>query len=232
MHHLRKLHKKWSLLREMITISLLLVVFMVCLMPKEVLAQSGQITLDGSFDDWTGQASIDDPRGDAKTDHTDLSAFYFATNPDQEVAYFMAERYQSGSQKIVLRLSIDTNNNGIYDEPDDRIAEVEYSPNPGGSTSVDLYDGGGNFLSRIANDSSWGDAGTGRRVEWGISFEALGIVPYQPVRIVLVSMQGGQISDGVIEVQWSPANALGWFLLIPLGLAGVGFLIYRQKKAS
>jgi hypothetical protein len=192
-------------------------------------AQSGAIVLDGLFDDWLGQPNVPDVLGDSQTSQSDLSAFYFTNNPDQDYLYFMAERWESSAAGLELRLSIDTNNNGDYSEISDRYIEVRYHPNQGGRTYVDLYDGQGAYLSQIANQMSWGEPDKGSRVEWGVTFTDLGIAPFQTIRMQLVSLHGTQLSDGAPEVQWSPANALGWYLLALLTLGGLGWLYYRQR---
>ena len=208
--------------------SFLLTLLVALIATPSVNAQSVGIVLDGRFDDWLGQPSVPDAQGDAKNKHSDLAAFYFTNNPEQDYLYFMAERWDSGSQGLELLLYIDTNNNGDYSETVDRIISVSYRPNPGGRTYVDLYDGRWGFLSHIANQMSWGEPGKGRRVEWGVTFTELGIAPYQTIRMQLVSNHGNQLSDGVPEVQWSPANALGWYLLALLTLGGLCWLYYRR----
>ena len=193
-------------------------------------AQTQLIVLDGQFADWLGQPNVADPQGDSQTDHTDIAAFYFANNLNQSMLYFMAQRWDVGSESMVLQLRIDTNNNVLYTEGVDRLIVINYNPNPYGNTDVDLYDGSGAYLSQIAADAYWGEPDKGSSVEWGVSFTDLGIVAYQTIRIQLFSYQGNQLSDAVSEVQWSPANALGWYLLIPLGLGGIAWLYYQRRR--
>jgi len=193
-------------------------------------AQSGSIVLDGLFDDWIGQPNVPDPQGDAQTSHSDIAALYFTNNPDQDYLFFLAERWNPGSEGLDLKLFIDTNNNGDNTEIVDRIIEVQYHPNQDGRTYVDLYDGAGGYLYQIADLVPWGEPGKGRKVEWGVTFTDLGIAPYQTIRIQLVSYSGNKVSDGVAEVQWSPANALGWLLLVVLGASGL-FIVYSRRKA-
>lgn len=195
-------------------------------------AQSAAIILDGQFNDWLGQPNVPDEQGDAQTNHSDLSAFYFTNNPDQDYLFFMVERWDLGSEGLELRLFIDTNNNGVSTEPVDRMIEVRYHPNRGGRTYVDLYDGSGGFLKQVAYQMNWGEPGKGGRVEWGVSFTDLGIEPYQTIRMQLVSYHGTQVSDTVAEVQWSPANALGWYLLVFLGSIGLAWLYSRRKAIT
>ena len=192
-------------------------------------AQSGGIVLDGQFNDWLGQPSVPDAQGDAQTNHSDLSALHFTNNPDQDYLFFMAERWNPGSEGMVLRLYLDTNNNGVFSEGGDRLIEVTYHPNQGGRTYVDLYNGQGGFIGQIAHQMSWGEPGKGSRVEWGVTFADLGIAPFQTIRMQLVSNHGSQLSDAVAEVQWSPANTLGWYLLGGLTAAGVFWIYYRRR---
>jgi hypothetical protein len=202
---------------------------MVSLFVTTAHAQSAAIVLDGQFDDWLGQPNVPDGQGDARNNHSDLSAFYFANNPEQDYLFFMAERWDLGSEGLELRLFIDTNNNGSMTEPADRIVEVRYHPNQGGRTYVDLYDGTGGFIKQVAYQMNWGQPGKAGKVEWGVTFSDLGIAPYQTIRMQLVSYHGTQVSDTVAEVQWSPANALGWYLLLFLGIIGVAFLYHRHR---
>jgi len=218
-----------SSVRRILIGGMLLALSMAWLFVLPVRAQSGAIVLDGQFDDWLGQPSIPDVQGDAQTDHSDLAAFYFTNNPDQDYLYFMAERWNPGSEGMELRLYIDSNNNGIYSEAVDRMIELTYHPNQGGRTYVDLYDGGGIYLSQVADQMLWGEPGKGKRVEWGISFTELGIAPFQTISMQLVSHQGTQLSDSVAEVQWSPANALGYWLLALATAGGLGWVYYRRR---
>lgn len=195
-------------------------------------AQTGIIVLDGVFDDWLGQPNVPDDQGDAQTNHSDLSAFYFANNPDQDFLYFMAERWDLGSEGLELRLFIDTNNNGNIYEPVDRILEVRYHPNQGGRTYVDLYDGSGVFIKQVAYQMNWGESGKAGKVEWGVTFSDLGIAPYTTIRMQLFSYYGTQVSDSIAEVQWSPANALGWYLLLFFGTIGLGWLYFRRRSLA
>jgi hypothetical protein len=196
-------------------------------------ARAADIVLDGLFSDWAGQPNVGDPQGDARSNPTDLRTFYFADNPGVEAAYFMAERWQGSSQGMTLRLSVDTGNDGNYGGTGDRLVVIDYVPLLNGRVRVSLYDGTGRYLKTVAGNARWGEAGSqGRRVEWGVSFADLGIQPFQTIRLRLVSMQGIRVSDEIAEVQWSPANALGWPLLALLAAAGAGWLARRRRKLA
>jgi hypothetical protein len=218
--------------RRVVHAGILLAILTALITAIPVNAQSGVIVLDGQFDDWLGLPSIPDVQGDAQNNHSDLASFYFTSYPDLDYLYFMAERWEPGSEGLELRLYIDANNNGDYSETADRIISVSYNPNFGGRTTVDLYDGRWGFLSHIASNANWGEPGKGTRVEWGLTFTDLRIAPFQTINMQLVSNNGNNVSDGVAEVQWSPANALGWYLLALLTLGGVGWLYFRRRVIS
>ncbi|MGQ9668381.1 MAG: hypothetical protein ACUVWB_13815, partial [Anaerolineae bacterium] len=85
------------------------------------------ITLDGNFDDWAGQPNIPDPLGDGPTNNTDLTAFYWATQPGVSIIYFMFER-DSANGPVYFAVLVDTNNNGSYNDAVDRWVLAHYSP--------------------------------------------------------------------------------------------------------
>ncbi len=210
--------------------SLLIAISLSLIFILQVEAQTTAITLDGQFGDWLGQPNVLDEQDDAQTNHSDLSRFYFANNPDQDYLFFMAERWDLGSEGLELRLYIDTNNNGTTTESADRIIAVRYHPNPGGRTNVDLFDGSGSFIKQLAYRMNWGESGKGGKVEWGVPFSDLGILPNQTVRMQLLSYHGTQVSDTVAEVQWSPANALGTYLLVFLGSLGLVIVYHKRRE--
>jgi hypothetical protein len=192
---------------------------------------AGSIVLDGQFNDWAGMPDITDPTGDASASQNDLTHFYFATNPGEEKAYFMAERGLASSDDFILRLAIDTDNDGIYNEPNDRVIAINYwMVPPKSKVEIDLYDGTGQYLKSVAKNVDWGETRPGRRVEWGVSFADLGIVPNQTLRMILTSMNGSAVDDSTSETQWSPADALGWPLIALVVLAGSGWLAWQRKK--
>lgn len=194
---------------------------------------AANIVLDGAFGDWAGQICIPDPPGDAASQESDLLNFCFANNPDDPTAYFMVERPNSkGWMEIWLLL--DTNNNGLYQEASDRRVRVSYKPQ-GNHSSVDvaLYNGTGGFLGNIATGMDWGESmhDSGARVEWGVSLASLGISAGQPIRMLAQTTLGGTISDSTVEVQWSPANALGIPILAGILLAGSAWFVHQHRKA-
>jgi hypothetical protein len=205
-----------------------------------ILAQPGPvysatpIILDSLFLDWVGEPCIADPAGDAYNSTSDLINFCFTTNPNDPTAYFMAER-PGGSQYFRFRLLIDTDNDGVYNESSDRYLSVDYDPHGNRSDVwVNLYSGSGQFLMNVADNVDWGESNPegGGRVEWGVGFSALGIVPGQPIRIVLETYHGQTLSDSSVEVQWSPADALGWLLLGVLIAGGAAWFSLLQKRGE
>jgi hypothetical protein len=192
------------------------------------------IVLDSQFDDWVGQSGITDPIGDATRPFDDLTGFYFATNPDDPTAYFMAERVSSNSP-LNLVLNIDTNDDGVYDDPGDRYITVSYNPQGNRSTvEVMVYDGTGGFVSLVTGGSDWGESGRegGSRVEWGVPFADLGVSAGQAIRMILESQQGGTTADVMEEVQWSPANALGWGLIAILMVGSAAWLARQRQQVD
>lgn len=195
---------------------------------------AANIVLDGAFEDWAGQICIPDPAGDAASLESDLLNFCFATNPDDPTAYFMVERPNSkGWMEIWLYL--DTNNNGLYQEATDRRVRVSYKPQGNHSgVDVSLYTGTGNFLGNIATGMDWGESmhDNGRQVEWGVSLDSLGLQAGQPIRMFVQTMLGGTISDSTVEVQWSPANALGIPILAGILLVGSAWFVHQRRRAQ
>jgi uncharacterized membrane protein len=208
----------------------LFVIVALVLIVSPVMA-AGAIVLDGQFGDWAGMPNIADPSGDASAPQNDLTAFYFATNPGEEKAYFMAERGLASSDDFILRLAIDTDNDGVYNEPNDRVITINYwMVPPKSKVEINLYDGTGQYLKSVAKNVDWGETRPGRRVEWGVSFVDLGIVPNQTLRMILTSLNGSNPDDSTSETQWSPADALGWPLIVLLVLAGSGWLAWQHRK--
>lgn len=220
------LSRAWSIL------GLALLAALLCV---GVARAAGPIVLDGSFGDWAGQASISDPHGDSGNGPTDIRNLFFATNPGDSTLYFMAERWERANGTISYRLYLDMDNNGVYTDPGDRFIVVDYKEQKQKSqVDVSLYDGSGNRLSTVASNQDWGDSENtgGTRVEWGVTMADLGMVPGQTIRMTLQSMEGNSVSDSANEVQWSPADALGWPLLIAILVGGSLWMAYQRKRMA
>lgn len=199
---------------------------------------AGPISLDGEFADWSGQANIGDPDGDATGGGADIKAFFFATNPNDETAYFMAERYDGGGPPVTYKFYIDTNDDGNYGSAGDRTAEVIYKPKGNGSdVTLTLYDGTGSRIETIADRVDWGESKSdgGTRVEWGIAFDKLGIAPFQTISMRLEStpgQSGGPSADSAPAVQWSPADILGVQVLLVVLVGGAAWMAIRQRAGT
>ena len=112
--------KKFNLGRIALTLLNILIILLMGFMlfrAAPVVLGAGTISLDGNFDDWSGQSCIGDPTGDAVGPETDITQFCFATNAGQSNAYFMLERLDAGSggKPLNMTLYIDSNNNGSYE---------------------------------------------------------------------------------------------------------------------
>ncbi len=194
------------------------------------------VAIDGDFLDWVCQPFVSDPPDDCGIKRLDLLTFAFVTNPDNPTAYFMAESSaDNGTLYLILR--VDTNNNGVYDDPADRIVRVEYKTRPRASqVTVTLFDGTDTYLETIGENEDWGASKNegGRQVEWAVTFAQLGIPAGQPIRLILASHPGGgnaPVCDITDEVQWSPATALGFAIIcILLILAAVDMARRRRLQ--
>lgn len=214
--------------------TILLAAFLLLLSRPTPVFAAAPIVLDGNFGDWAGQTCIPDPPNDATDSKADILNFCFANNPNDPTSFFMIERQQANNP-LDLQLYVDTNNNGVYGEGADRLITVFYNPQGAGSSvDVNVYSGTGQFLSTVVTGANWGEGGHlgGSRVEWRITFAALGIAVGQPIRMYVASMKSGSVSDNTVEVQWSPANALGVIILGGILVSGSVWYGYRRSRAG
>ena len=92
------------------------------------------------------------------------------------------------------------------------------------------------LISIVATGVDWGEQGSSgaSKVELGVSFVDLGFAPGSAVAVSMytVSKQGSSIDDGTAEIQWTPANALGWVLILIIIVAASIIMtqITRSKK--
>jgi hypothetical protein len=187
---------------------------------------AGTITLDGAFADWSGQSCISDPQNDAIDPETDIKQFCFANNAGVANAYFMLERYDRESDKeLELVLYFDINNNGSYGDAVDKTATISYKPT-GQSGRTDVSANGWSARGEWGLSKKDG----GFMTEWYVPFSALGINPGQPIRMYIVSMKENQVSDESAEVQWSPADALGWLLIGAMLTTGSVYFAFRRRS--
>lgn len=218
------------LLALWVLFALLIILFTV---PSLVTAADQTIVPDGQFLDWDGQAYVSDPVGDAEETGADVRAFYFRTDLNAQVNYFMVELGAEWVESNLLRLYVDTNDDGVYTHPTDRLAEVHYIPQPSSSVvNIALFDGTGKFLDGVTRGADWGASldEEGRRVEWGLSYTQLGIMQGQVTRMRLEAISDGTVSDTVPEIQSTPADALGRPLLALLTVVGASGLAYRRRQ--
>ncbi|RME45566.1 MAG: hypothetical protein D6791_10415 [Chloroflexi bacterium] len=213
----------------------LFLLLMILFVGPAVLAKNQEIVLDGQFGDWNGEVSVEDPQGDAEFRRADLKRLYLRTNLNDGIIYYMAELWEGSAGPVTLQLHVDTNNNGNYDERIDRLVEIRYQPNLVDSTvNVSLFDGAGTFLTEAANDTDWGESVRegARRVEWVNTFKQLGIIQGQVIRMQLAVISDDTVSDSMLELQWSPADALGARLAGLLGVAGAIWLAYQRRRVG
>ncbi|MBN2048203.1 MAG: hypothetical protein JW750_10205 [Anaerolineaceae bacterium] len=217
-----------------VAVGALLCLFLFLLTGQTVAAQSASIILDGLFDDWAGQACITDPQDDAD-ESNDILRFCFAAEQSAGNLYFMVERQKETNKPLNLSVRLDINDNGSYGDAVDRSIYVVYNPNQN-DTKVDVfvYDGGGSQLSTVTSSASWGEVGStgASRVEFYAPLSVLGIDPGSAAAITMdvISYQGNSIDDGLnTPVQWTPADALGWGLLLLILIGASFFMAYRNQ---
>ncbi len=213
--------------------SAVVVILLFSLLPGVVLA-AGPIYLDGQFSDWSGQPYITDPAGDGAS-NSDLRAFYWATNPGQEIVYFMFQRTASLNATYFAVL-IDTNNDGDFSDSDDRLVIVRYTPRWfTGYVQIWVFDGDSNNIS--TNQGNWGDSmwGFGRRAEIGVSFADLGIDAHQTINMAAVAFPSFNSSyfdwapdSGTIT--WAPIPTLGWVWLTGVIVVVVAIAWYTKGR--
>lgn len=164
--------------------------------------------LDGNFDDWKGRAFIRDFEGDGRVQH-DFKSLSWATNKNDPQLYFMIERNIDFTKatEMVCRLFFDINNNGRYQDPVDKYAELLYKPGvqEAGEVTVRLYSIDGEL--REIYSGRWGekiDEGASR-FEFAIPMEDLRVFPAQPIRFYLSDVTGNfdRLPD-YGDNQWAP----------------------------
>ena len=215
---------------------LILALLLALAIPASVAAAT--LVIDGSFDDWAGQTHIDDPSGDGPTANTDITAFYWGTNPDDEHIYWMMERDppQSGNPSVYYWVFLDTNNDGDYDDPEDRTVRVFYDPvKEISDVVVTVFTGAGNQISQDQGD--WGESTTdaSSRAEWRVSFADLGIDAHQTINMVGAASQSSNpnVIDRIPEagdITWAPIPVLGWPWLIAIGVLVISLAWYTRGR--
>jgi hypothetical protein len=195
---------------------------------------AGPYTLDGRFDDWTGAMSIADKSDDGASGE-DIRFFYWGTNPNDPFIYFMIERYSDprtlAGKKAAYQIHIDTNNNGRFDGPEDRIVDIMYQPTPDGSQVLaKITESKKKVISNISGNWGQSDHQGAAKVEARASFADLGIITHQAIRMYVTSAPENdfraedRLPDSG-DVQFSPVPILDYPLLI-LATVGIVMLVW------
>lgn len=199
------------------------------------LAYASPITLNGKFADWDGQACMNDPAKDA-TSANDILKFCWANNEDDSNLYFMVER-ASGSNfyymfSVNYRLFLDINDDGAYNGATDAYVDIFYSPLFSGLVIAYTYRSDGTSLG--STNGYWGDtvARGGRKCEFSVSMEQLGIYPAQPIRMY-ISSNGDRVPDSG-DIQWSPIPIMPLWALISIFVVAllVGTYFIRKRMRA
>lgn len=203
------------------------------------LVYASPITLDGQFDDWEGQAYMDDPAYDAFV-NGDIVKFGWATNDDDSNLYFMIKC--QGWDDIVdngipahFYLYFDINDNGNYLEKEDRYLDIRYQPMLNGKVSLSLYKQKGGIIKSYSGN--WGEsAGEGGRIcEFKVDMDDLGMYPGQSIRMYLESRYGhrDRCPDRG-DIQWSPIPIMPLWALISIFVAAllVGTYFIRKRMRA
>ena len=178
------------LLATILTVAIITTMFGIT--PGAAYAAVPVITLDSDFSDWTGQMYITDLTGDATDGDKDITAFYWANNPDDEMCYWIIARVNS-TKNVNYQVQFDANNDGDFADHVDRLVEVDYKPMNDDSkvTVTVLYADNGRKISET-NNNDWGESKNegASKVEFGASFEDLGISIGQTIRMYGISYTG------------------------------------------
>jgi len=213
--------------------SLAIAILLALVSPAVVSAAT--LVIDGQFDDWVGQSHITDPVGDGPTGNSDLTAFYWGTNPGESATYFMFERV-SANGATYFGIQIDTNNDGDFDDADDRLVLVRYQPFQRRSlVTVWVLTGQLSPISSYSGD--WGESRQegGSRAEVSVSFQNLGIDAHQTINMVAHAGQAASLpqtdrAPDTGTITWSPIPALGWFWLAAVAVVVIGIAWYTRGR--
>ena len=214
-------------------VSIAIAALMLLSLPSPVAAAT--LTVDGQFDDWAGQPNVTDPTGDGPTPNSDLTAFYWGTNPGESNVYFMFERAPANG-RVFFGVIVDTNNDGDFNDAVDRLVVVLYQPRRNGSrVTVWVFDRRGWQISTYGGD--WGEsrAEGGRRAEIVVSFADLGIDAHQTISMIALSGQQRTLprvdrAPDTGTITWTPISILGWPWLGAMVAATIGVVWYRRGR--
>ncbi|MDD4802864.1 MAG: hypothetical protein PHF24_07980, partial [Syntrophomonas sp.] len=166
------------------------------------------IKLDGHFDDWRGRSFLADVQGDSGSGE-DLKSIYWTTNQNEQVLYFMVERYPSVNTRLPMsaRLYFDINANGSYDDKIDKFAELNYQPNKeySGQVKIELFSINGDLLGNYSGLWGEGYLDGGKRFEFVLPMNKLQVYPAQAVRFHLtnIGLNADRLPDHS-DNQWAP----------------------------
>jgi hypothetical protein len=189
------------------------------------------ITLDGNFDDWAGKPCVSDPAGDAPA-NLDIILFCFVSDFDTEEIFFMFQRSGSGMAPTDYTIRLDINNDGDYNDPEDRLIQIRYNlSNAHSMVDVTVYDGTGNYLTTVASKADWGESGRegGARVELGMSWAQLGLTPGVTAAATMDIYSGNMVDILDTPVTWTPADALGYIILGIIVVCAALYMVYRKR---
>lgn len=166
------------------------------------------VKLDGQFADWRGRVFLADVEGDAPAGQ-DLKALYWSTNQNEQLLYFMVERFPPGDDRrpMVERLYFDINANGSYNDKIDKYAEISYQPNRehSGQVKVELFSVRGELLDTYSGGWGEGYLDGGQRLEFSLPMNKLQVYPAQAIRFYLSGI--GANVDRLLDEgdnQWAP----------------------------
>jgi exosortase family protein XrtG len=193
--------------------------------------------LDGQFGDWRGRAYLGDEEGDAP-EGQDLKALYWSTNQNEQLLYFMLERYPVVNNRSILveRLYFDINANGNYSDKIDKYAEISYQPNREhlGQVKVELFSVQGILLNTYSG--SWGEGylDGGQRLEFSLPMNRLQVYPAQSIRFYLAGI-GANVdrlpNEG--DNQWAPfpvtVKSKYSIVIVCLTWMAITLFLYRNR---
>lgn len=215
-----------KIINAVLTISLL---FGMLFIPQHTVKAAAGIALDGYFNDWAGKPCVSDPNGDASPT-LDLINFCFISDLDTQEIYFMFERSGSSNAPTDYVIRLDINNDGDYNDPEDRLITINYNLSQKKSmVDVNLSDGTGGYITTMASKANWGSSSEngGNKVELYATFADLGILPGVAAAITMDMYSGSYVDTLDTPVTWTPANALGYVLLGVILIAGC---VWMAKK--
>ena len=190
---------------------------------------SEPIVLDGDFTDWAGEQNITDPIGGSR--HEDIVGFWWADNDGESYTFWRVDR-RSSKKAVTYIVYVDTNNNGLFSENEDREVAVNYDPLSGASrVDVTIRHADTDATISQITGKDWGESidQSARYVEFKASFDDLGITANQTVRMYVegFTFRTARLKDRTPDqgdIQWSPVDIMGYALLSGMMLAGIALV--------